>query len=107
LSAYKLTLLNRLNLFNRKSKADRDYELLLGVLEASKEQSRAMTQMAQAFSDFIGSFKTDGVPQVYEPADKLAWQEETIAEMESRGLAVGATELDRLRWIAKQVDMAN
>lgn len=104
LSASKALLLNK---FFGKSRTEREFELLLGVLEASKEQSRAMTKMAEAFSDFIGSFKVDGTPQVYESADRLAWQDETVAAMQEQGMPIGATEIDRLKWIARQVDMAD
>lgn len=93
--------------FSRRSDADRHEAILKAVLETSKAQSEAVAQIAKAFASYIDSFKVNGSPEMREHADAGVWEREAIAEMEAKGLPVGATELDRLRWIARQVDFSS
>ena len=93
--------------FRRKSALDRQEEVLKAVLEASKAQSDAVAQIAKAFATYLDSFKVSSAPELREHADADAWQREEIADMEAKGLPIGATELDRLRWIARTVDFSS
>ncbi len=80
---------------------------MLAFLDLQKTQAQAFTQMAGSFQTWIESFKVDGPTELRLPADAEAWQRETVAEMEQAGLPVGATELDRLKWIAHNVDFGS
>lgn len=80
--------------------------LLMGMLATQQEQAKAFTALAGAMTAWIGSFRVDAPPEVRQSAEALAWEAETTREMEAQGLPVGATELDRLRWIAMANDFS-
>lgn len=101
-----MTWITSMGMFNRKSRKEREMELMKAVIDASKAQSEAVAQIAKTFAAYIDSFKVDSPPEQRQHADQMAFERETIEEMEARGLPVGATELDRLRWIAKTVDFS-
>src|SRR5262245_40954464 len=62
--------------FSKRSRADRDEELLKAVLETSRAQSEAVAQIAKAFASYLDSFKVNGAPEAREHADITQWQKE-------------------------------
>ena len=79
---------------------------LHAIRDVSIANAAAQQEMSKAFRVWMESFQVNAAPEMRENSDVVAWQSQAVAKMEAAGLPVGATELERLEWLATQMDAA-